>query len=101
MKKLITVCNVVEVAELLKDISPSEVQVENQQIAQNILDSFKQALHEFKQPIPNKSSQIEYFEKHIKDLISTTQTVFDSIDGNIQQKILKKVKFKNLDEVDG
>ncbi len=100
MKKLMTVCNVVEIAALLKDVSLTDVQAENQQSAQNLMDSFKQALHEFRQPIPNKSSQIECFEKHIKDLIATTQAVFDSLDEKIQQKIIKKVKVKNLDEVD-
>jgi hypothetical protein len=99
MKKLINIENVSGIAELLKDINISQIQLDKQQEAHIYIDTFNQALQDFKKPFPQKASTIELFEWRLKELIATAQALFDILDKNIQQKILKKTGCKNLDEV--
>ena len=98
MKQLITIENVSEIADLLKDINISQMQPDKQQEADTYINKFNLAFQDFKKPFPEKASTIEMFERHLQDLMTTTQALFDILDKNLQHKILKKVKCKNLDE---
>jgi hypothetical protein len=94
MENLINISNVTKVAESLKIVGPSLslIQKNKQHRAKPLINCFKKALQEFKNPTPVKLSLIDQFDIHLSILIASSQALFNILDENTKYTILCNIE---------